>query len=709
MFRLHFIILAFLAIPFFCKADIIFTQSSGRILLEKGLSVLNPEKELNLSKVIKSQDFRPVKADVPNIGVTQHSVWVKFTINNQSDDAHLLLDLSYPRLDEVELITLADGKIIRKLISSKKGFSQRPYKTAGYIFPLDIPKGQTKTYYLRVKGQEHIFIPLYLNHEKEQILHTSRDNVLSGIYLGIVLIMVLYNLFIYLSVKDRSYVYYVVYVLFAGLTQFGLKGYNFQYLWPGSPHFDSLSITLFACISGIAALLFSRKFLDLTVHYKKFSIVLLVFTGLFIISLGILSTGRTREAFQLMQLNTSISSVGVFYISLFLLIKGHRGAKFFFSAWSVLLTGALIFLLKDYGIFPYNTFTINSVQAASAIEMALLSFGLADRINILKKEKELSQAEALRVANENARIIREQNVMLENKVNERTLELKESNEELNVTLENLKQAQSQLVESEKMASLGQLTAGIAHEINNPINFVTSNVNPLKRDFDLLLETITQLENTALSEDSIPEKQKSIDELKEELDFDYLKIEISHLLKGIHEGASRTAEIVKGLRIFSRVDEDDLKSADVIAGLESTLVIINNLLNNRIRIIKKYSEMPLVECYPGKLNQVFLNILTNAIHAINKRYGENTGGEIRISTSYNEESVFITIEDNGTGMDENTKKKIFDPFFTTKDVGEGTGLGMSIAYNTINKHKGQIIVNSAPGQGTGFTLQLPLRQ
>jgi len=165
--------------------------------------------------------------------------------------------------------------------------------------------------------------------------------------------------------------------------------------------------------------------------------------------------------------------------------------------------------------------------------------------------------------------------------------------------------------------------------------------------------------------------------------------------------------VKGLRIFSRVDEDDLKRADVTAGLESTLVIVNNLLNNRIKVIKEYDSVPPIECYPGKLNQVFLNILSNAIHAVNKKFGEKPGGELKISTSFNEENVFIKIADNGTGMDENTKKKIFEPFFTTKDVGEGTGLGMSIAFNTINKHRGQILISSTLGEGTEFTLQLPI--
>jgi signal transduction histidine kinase len=293
------------------------------------------------------------------------------------------------------------------------------------------------------------------------------------------------------------------------------------------------------------------------------------------------------------------------------------------------------------------------------------------------------------------------------KVNERTIELSESNKELYRTLEDLKQTQTQLVESEKMASLGQLTAGIAHEINNPINFVTSNINPLKRDIEIMFNALIEIESLGMSNSSPADKQKQIKEYKESLDFDYLTSEIKHLIKGINEGANRTAEIVKGLKIFSRLDEDVIKKTNINEGLASTMIIANNLLNGKIKIFKEYGDLPEVECYPGKLNQVFLNIISNAIYAIQKRFGENGGGEITITTSHDEKNIFISIKDNGTGMNAQIQKKVFEPFFTTKEVGEGTGLGMSIAYNTIKKHNGLIHVNTLQGEGTEFVLQIPI--
>jgi two-component system NtrC family sensor kinase len=388
--------------------------------------------------------------------------------------------------------------------------------------------------------------------------------------------------------------------------------------------------------------------------------------------------------------------------------QGYRPAKFFLIAWTPLILGIIIWILQDTGVFSYSVLTNYSITIGSAMEVILLSFALADKINIFKAEKERSQEETVKALQENERIIREQNVILEAKVEERTYELSEANDELNTTLEDLKQAQTQLVESEKMASLGQLTAGIAHEINNPINFVTSNVNPLKRDIEMIMDALAVIEEVSTSDATAAEKKQKIQDYKEKLDFDYLVLEIKHLIKGINEGANRTAEIVKGLKIFSRLDEDDLKKADLNEGLESTMVIANNLLNNKIEVVLEYDkELPTCECYAGKLNQVFLNIISNAVYAIQKQFGDKQGGKLLLKTTHDADNIYITIKDNGTGMDEQTQRKMFEPFFTTKDVGEGTGLGMSITYNTIKKHNGQITVNSILGEGTEFVLQIPI--
>ena len=340
----------------------------------------------------------------------------------------------------------------------------------------------------------------------------------------------------------------------------------------------------------------------------------------------------------------------------------------------------------------------------SALEVILLSFALADRINQLKKEKDEEQSARLAAIEENERIVREQNIVLEAKVEDRTKELEQSNSDLNKTLSNLKEAQSQLVDAEKMASLGQMTAGIAHELNNPINFVSSNVTPLRRDLDDVFEVLTAYEKLEVEDQNLKQAFKEIDDLKEELELDFIKDEIQSLIQGIEEGANRTATIVKGLRVFSRLDEDALKRASVNECLESTLIVVKSAIDGAVIVDKRFDQnLPVINCYPGKLNQVFMNIITNAAQATKKNGKEEK--RVSISTSFDDHNVFIKISDNGIGMDEKTKLKIFDPFFTTKEVGEGTGLGLSIVLGIMNDHNGKIEVESTLGEGTEFLLTL----
>ncbi|MEY2829131.1 MAG: hypothetical protein RIQ33_989, partial [Bacteroidota bacterium] len=278
--------------------------------------------------------------------------------------------------------------------------------------------------------------------------------------------------------------------------------------------------------------------------------------------------------------------------------------------------------------------------------------------------------------------------------NERSLvKTKKAYTELTETHAKLKTTQQQLVQSEKMAGLGQLTAGVAHEINNPINFVSSSIGSLKRDVDdlkLLLKTYQEKPNEAAL-------------LAKDLDIDYTITEIDELMKGITEGAHRTSEIVKGLRNFSRTDESEKKNANINDCLESTIMILQTKLKDKnIDLKKSFAILPEIACFPGQLNQVFMNIISNAADAI-----EGNDGEINVATKKENNQIIVSIKDNGKGMTDEVKKKIFDPFFTTKDVGSGTGLGLSIAYGIMEKHNAKIDVNSELGKGTEFLIIVPI--
>jgi len=669
--------------------------------------LVDSDSNISLQEAVKSEDYKKSTSKFPNLMITPYSYWIRFNIRNDTKD-DLAMHIAQPMIDRIEFYQLQGSKVVKSNISGQRlPFQKRYISHQTYVYPISLNYREANTFYLRIQSGKQLVLPIYLGSSERIIENILIKDISFGVYIGIILVMLLYNLFIYFSVRDTNYLYYVYYLAIVLIAQSFIEGYVFRFILPDSPQVADMGIYIASALIGIAAIEFSKNFLSAKTYTPSLYKISFVFWILYAVQIALALTGHYNESYGLVLFLAMISAIYVMFMAIRIVIKGFRAAKFFLIAWSFFIMCVVIYVLTDFNIFPYNAVTSSTLLIGSAVEAVLISFALADKINIFKAEKERSQEETLRALQENERIIREQNVVLELKVNERTLELSESNHELGKTLEDLKQAQSQLVESEKMASLGQLTAGIAHEINNPINFVTANVKPLKRDIEMMFDAFAFIENIVLSDDSPADKQTQITAYKEEQDFDYLVIEINDLLKGIKEGASRTAEIVKGLKIFSRLDEDDLKVADLNEGLDSTLVIANNLLNNNIKIVREYGNIPPIECYAGKLNQVFLNIISNGVYAVHKHFGEGTGGEIVITTTYDAEFVYITIKDNGTGMDDKTQKKIFEPFFTTKDVGEGTGLGMSIAYNTIKKHNGQIHVNSIPGEGTTFTLKLPI--
>ncbi len=284
---------------------------------------------------------------------------------------------------------------------------------------------------------------------------------------------------------------------------------------------------------------------------------------------------------------------------------------------------------------------------------------------------------------------------LEAKVSDRTRELKSAYAELQNT-------QAMMVHSEKMKSLGELVAGIMHEINNPINFIYGNMTHLSNYSSDLISIIDEYEKY---KDSLkPEEKESIEKYMEEVDYGFLKSDLPELIKSCKEGADRAKNIIQDLKSFSRMEEVAITDVDVPTEIDTTLNILHNKIKNKAQVHKEYMEnVPKIEAFGGQLNQVFMNILDNAVGAIEKQ------GDIwiRINPDKTNKNLVIEIEDNGVGMDSETARKVFDPFFTTKPVGQGTGLGMSITHKIIKNHQGSINVESSKGTGTKFIITLPL--
>ncbi|MBC8999017.1 response regulator [Pseudomonas sp. N40(2020)] len=292
---------------------------------------------------------------------------------------------------------------------------------------------------------------------------------------------------------------------------------------------------------------------------------------------------------------------------------------------------------------------------------------------------------------------------LEHLVDQRTAQFKQASEELQREIDERKQLESQLVQSEKLASLGQLAAGVAHEINNPIGFISSNLGTLDGYFKQLLTVLDACQTLDNAADS--EAVTRLAQLRTEVELDFMLEDIPVLIRESKEGIGRVGQIVKDLKDFSRVDSNQQwQWANLQQGIESTLNIVASELKYKADVIKEYQALPDIECLPSQINQVIMNLIVNATQAMGPERGT-----ITLRTGQAQDTAWVEVADTGSGIAPDTLQKIFDPFFTTKPVGEGTGLGLSLSYGIVKKHGGNISVRSELGVGTTFRVELPMRQ
>ena len=334
---------------------------------------------------------------------------------------------------------------------------------------------------------------------------------------------------------------------------------------------------------------------------------------------------------------------------------------------------------------------------------------------ILRKKLERSETTCLELEQTNQK----KEYLLRQIINELENSQKELKEkrQLEQTLIELKRTQTQLIHAEKMSSLGQLVAGVAHEINNPVSFIHGNLRYLEEYSQNLLNIVQ------LYQQHYPNPNPEIQEESDAIDLDFLQKDLLKILSSMKLGTDRICNIVLSLRIFSRMDEAEFKPVDIHEGIDSTLLILQHRLKNKpeyseIQVIRNYDNLPLVECYGGQLNQVFMNILANAIDAVDEVNEKRTvqerkenSSQITISTSViDSEWVQIAIADTGLGIPESIQKQIFNPFFTTKPIGKGTGMGMAISHQIITeKHGGKLMCFSTPGTGAEFVIRIPIQK
>jgi signal transduction histidine kinase len=668
--------------------------------LGRDISVfIDKSNRLTIADVSRLPDsaFVPSTHDTPNFSFSPYRFWLRLRIHwQQPDRSGYTLWQEYALNDYFTLYRPdGHGGYTASLTGDQMPFEHRELPTRAFGFPLTPHPGQTDTYYIELHGAGTININLQLTSNATAIADTETRHLLLGLYYGALLALLLYNLVLFSSLRESIYLYYSLYVAGLGLSFFDVNGLAFRYFWPHWIWMNTgFLLAVFISLHALAQ--FTRKFLSLKQQWPLLDKLLLGMIAVNAAAFASVFFASDHFLFPASQRVAIIMAVLCLTAGAGLWLRGYRPARYFTIASGSYMAGMIVYVLQNFGVLPTSTLTNYSVQIGSAFEMVMLSLALADRINHMKAEKAAMEAASRKQ-------LMEYNQTLEIKVHARTQDLLTSLKAVREKHAALMEAQQQLVQAEKMSSLGGLVAGVAHEINNPANFTRLAAENLERDIRRLQEFLHGLAGGDGDQ-----------ALLADVDARFGRIESQLAL--VHDGTHRLNRIVGDLRSFSRLDEAEAKFACPDDGLEATLNLVHAQYGDRIAIIMCRDD-PDAEgfCYPAALNQVFMNLAVNACQAILARAAQDgrqsPAGTLRVHTWLEQRKDgarwLAEFRDDGIGMEPDVMKRVFEPFFTTKDVGSGTGLGLSVSYGIIRKHDGEISVDSAPGAGSCFRLDLPL--
>ena len=366
--------------------------------------------------------FSPSHTAVPNLGSVRTPQWVKFIVKNDSDQDKLIVDLSHPNLDIVKFYSVINSRVDSVEYAVGYSYQDRKYNHQFYLFDLDLKKGETAECYLQIKNETQVILPISIHSQTGLFEFLQQEDMLSAIYIGLMLSLILYNTFLYISTREKHYLSYVNYIFWVFVAQMTVLGLFERAFHIRSEWLSSRILTFSGAMSGISAILFVKSFLHTAVDARLFNRLLNVFLVCYLVAIGLLIIGHIHLAYRIVNLVAGGGAAIVLLLAFELSRKKYSETKFFLFAWCVFLISVLVFVLKDYGVLATNVFTTRSVQIGSVIEALLLSFALADKINTYRKEMLDLQVRELEISQENERLIREQNIVLEQRVTERTEE-----------------------------------------------------------------------------------------------------------------------------------------------------------------------------------------------------------------------------------------------------------------------------------------------
>ena len=687
-------VISFLLISVFGQAqEIVWSPDMDEMEIAEFIGVMeDPDGSLTIKDIVKGGDqyqFEPRGTPILNLGFTESVFWFQFDLQKTTDDP-MILEFASPHLEDIRLYKINDGSVEWEKVSGYHiPIQDKLLKNHFQLFDIHDREG---SYVVRISPPTHP-IPVRVYAENDYEIKSMRQKLVFGFVIGFMFFVILSNLFFFYSLKNQLFLFYSgMAILYLSYAAFVMDGFIVYFVNGMDIKFWFIQIPSLGVILHI---LYSVAFMELKKYAPKVYKVMMIITAWFIFYFLAKFFIPRYIIYAVNTINALISFFAMFYIGY---ITGKRGNRlgYYFAA-TYLIYFLLVLTEATYvqlGVPGYLA-ELSHVTWATLIEAFILSYLLSKRFEWEKVEVEMAKNEAqqllLEKTQENERIIREQNVMLESRVEERTEELRQS-------LEDLKATQSKLIQSEKLASLGELTAGIAHEIQNPLNFVNN-------FSDLNVELVGELKEYLEKGDT-----EEVNAILGDLQQNSEKIN--------HHG-KRADGIVKSMLEHSRASSGQSEKVNVNKLCdELTKLAYHGFRAKDKSFTGNYKlnleeNLPLVELVSQEMGRVILNLVGNALYIVNKKYHELEGEEqlkyqplVEVSTDSDEDSIHILVKDNGSGIPEDIQEKIFQPFFTTKPTGEGTGLGLSLVYDIVKSSGGHISFNTS-SEGTTFKIELPV--
>jgi two-component system NtrC family sensor kinase len=648
---------------------------------QKAAFLEDPDSSLTLQDVMSeawSDRFLASSQDVPVYGFKASAFWMRMDIRHEEPlDGSWLFELAYAPMQYVDVYLVdQSGALLKEMRGGANvRYDLRPYPHRTHVFPLPLQRGKLYTLYMRVAGESSKTLPVKLWRAEEFSREASTTAWGLGIFFGVMLGLLGYNLIICMIVREVVYFWYVCFLGSFSTFALMITGIGHDYFsWLPLPVFSRLTPMAMG-LAGLFGSVFAVTFLGLRESlpgvYRVARWAVLV-----PVSVMLLSVVGTYHA------AVSVGAVYTLFYSLFFtglgaicVYRGVASASYYLAAWLVLLASVSGFALRSMGLIESSHVTEYGQWYGAASQAVLLSLAMAATMRRMKEEVAAAQQALLNQ-------LQSESHRLESEVLART--------------EQLVKAQQELVQKEKLASVGVLAAGVAHEINNPNNFVAvgaQNALALNQSFRHFVDAI-------LDDDGDQDIRRAFMEKFDRMDGQ---------LGLIDEGSKRIATIVSGLQSVTHLNDTEQREIDVVDGFDNTVMLLEPQLKKGISFSRDFQARPKVLCWGAEINQVFMNLLVNACQAVSDRPRSDATppGEITLMSRLAGDSLELVIADNGVGMSDYVRNRAFDPFFTTRPVGSGSGLGLSSSLDVVKKHGGRMEIQTSEGAGCSVHIFLPL--